>query len=79
MLERTVRELQGELNFEIPEARDRSKAMEAMDAINTRFGRGTVHVGSAVGDGPARDWSMKQERLTPQYTTRWSDIPVAWT
>jgi DNA polymerase V len=72
-------EEQGELNFEIPEARDRSKAMEAMDAINTRFGRGTVHVGSAVGDGPARDWSMKQERLTPQYTTRWSDIPVAWT
>lgn len=22
-------------------------------------------------------WSMKRERMTPQYTTRWEDVPVA--
>lgn len=68
---------QGELDFEPEEARDPSKLMMAMDCINDRFGRGTVHVGSAVGAGAPRDWSMRQERLTPQYTTKWSDLPVA--
>lgn len=68
---------QGELDFEPEEARDRSKLMMAMDCINDRFGSGTVHVGSAVGAGAPRDWSMRQERLTPQYTTKWSDLPVA--
>lgn len=68
---------QGELDFEPEEARDRSKLMMAMDSINDRFGRGTIHVGSAVGAGAPRDWSMRQERLTPQYTTKWSDLPVA--
>ena len=51
--------------------------MAAMDAINDRFGRGAIHVGSAVGAGAPRDWSMRQERLTPQYTTKFSDIPIA--
>lgn len=68
---------QGELDFEPEEAKDRSKLMMAMDSINDRFGRGTVHVGSAVGAGAPRDWSTRQERLTPQYTTKWSDLPVA--
>lgn len=26
--------------------------------------------------GDKRQWSMKQERRTPGYTTRWEDIPV---
>ena len=51
-----------------PETRDRGKLMAAMDAINDRFGRGAIHVGSAVGIGPPRDWSMRQERLTPPNT-----------
>lgn len=68
---------QGELDFDAPETRDRGKLMAAMDAINDRFGRGAIHVGSAVGAGASRDWSMRQERLTPQYTTKLSDIPVA--
>lgn len=68
---------QGEFDFDAPEARDRGKLMAAMDAINDRFGRGAIHVGSAVGAGAPRDWSMRQERLTPQYTTKFSDIPIA--
>ena len=67
---------QSELDFEATEMRDRSRLMSAVDTINARFGRGSIHVGSAVGVGERRDWSMKQERLTPQYTTKWSDMPV---
>jgi DNA polymerase V len=69
--------LQGEFDFDRPETRDHSKLMAAVDSINDRFGRGAIHVGSAVGTGPPRDWSMRQERLTPQYTTKWSDMPIA--
>ncbi len=68
---------QGELDFEAPESRDRSKLMVAMDALNDRYGRGTVHVGSAARQRAPSDWSMRQERLTPQYTTKFSDIPTA--
>ena len=68
---------QGEFDFGAPETRDRGRLMAAMDAINDRFGRGAIHVGSAVGVGAHRDWSMRQERLTPQYTTKFSDMPVA--
>jgi len=68
---------QGEFDFDAPETRDRGKLMAAMDAINDRFGRGAIHVGSAVGAGAPRDWSMRQERLTPQYTTKFSDIPIS--
>jgi hypothetical protein len=42
---------QGEFDFDAPETRDRGKLMAAMDAINDRFGRGAIHVGSAVGAG----------------------------
>lgn len=68
---------QCEFDFDAPEARDREKLMVATDAINDRFGRGAIHVGSAVGAGASRNWSMRQERLTPQYTTKFSDMPVA--
>ncbi len=68
---------QGEFDFDAPETRECGKLMAAMDAINDRFGRGAIHVGSAVGMGAPRNWSMRQERLTPQYTTKFSDLPVA--
>lgn len=68
---------QSEFDFAPPETRDRGKLMTALDAINDRFGRGAVHVGSAVGVGAPRNWSMRQERLTPQYTTKFSDMPIA--
>src|SRR5450830_54119 len=58
-------------------ARDRSRLMMAMDAVNDRWGRGSVKVGSSkIGDAP-RDWGMKQERKTPCYTTEWDDMPTA--
>ena len=69
--------MQSEFDFEAPEGRDKSRLMSAVDSINGRFGRSAIHVGSAVGIKTGCEWSMKQERLTPQYTTKWSDLPVA--
>ena len=68
---------QGKLNFEVPAERDRGNLMAAVDVLNSRFGRGAVHVASALGVGARTGWAMRQERLTPQYTTKWSDLPVA--
>jgi DNA polymerase V len=51
--------------------------MAALDAINQRYGKGTMKVASAGLDGDRRVWSMRQERRTPAYTTDWADIPVA--
>ncbi len=68
---------QGELELEPENGRDRTRLMAAMDALNGRFGKGTLHVGSTGQSGTTRTWGMRQERRTPQYTTRWEDVPVA--
>lgn len=64
--------------FEPSSARDQSRLMEAMDAVNSRFGKGTVHIAS-TGQSTRTDatWRMKQERRTPRYTTALDEIPIA--
>ena len=49
------------------------RLMATMDALNGRYGRGTLRV-AAEGTGPA--WRMKRERLSPGYTTDWKGLPV---
>ena len=56
---------------------DRSRLMCAMDELNHRYGRGTVHVASTGIDNSEREWRMRQERRTPHYTTNWDEVPVA--
>lgn len=68
---------QGELDFEDDDALNRGKLMSTLDALNLRYGRGTMFMASAGLGGDKRAWSMKQERRTPAYTTCWDDIPVA--
>ncbi|WP_101047934.1 Y-family DNA polymerase [Macromonas nakdongensis] len=54
------------------------RLMAALDALNDRYGRGTLKLGSALVEGrDARQrsrWVMKQERRTPRYTTRWDEV-----
>lgn len=52
-------------------------AMTRMDALNGRFGKGTLHVGSTGATQAQQTWGMRQERRMPQYTTRWEDVPLA--
>lgn len=70
-------QLQAELDLEGDEGRDRGALMVTLDGLNQRYGKGAVHMASAGLDGNKRVWSMKQERRTPGYTTRWEDMPVA--
>lgn len=57
-------------------ARDRVELMKALDAINGRWGRGTMLVGQAkANDATAGGWQMRQERRTPAYTTEWASMP----
>lgn len=71
---------QGELNLEPENDKDvepgKGRLMGALDLLNRRYGRGTVLVASTGMEGDRRRWAMKQERRTPQYTTRWEDMPV---
>lgn len=62
--------------------KDRSSLMEAMDTLNRRFGRGAVRIGSATtaaaNDAGTASWSVRQERRTPRYTTRWDEMPTVY-
>jgi DNA polymerase V len=53
---------------------DRTRLMRAMDAINDRYGRGTMVLGSAGVAGDRRVWTMKQGRRTPRYTTHAGEL-----
>ena len=69
---------QGELAVEDEDAGcDPSRLMQALDAVNGRYGRGALLVASAGLEGNHRTWSMKQERRTPGYTTRWEELAIA--
>lgn len=63
-----------ELNLELDKTKDRSKLMVTLDVVNQRFGKGVLQMASAGTAGNKRIWSMKQERRTPSYTTRFKDI-----
>ncbi len=56
------------------EPETRTRLMTALDDINARFGRGTLHLASTGTAGKARTWEMKQERKTPGYTTDWDQL-----
>ncbi len=45
--------------------------MKALDALNTRYG---AHKVKLAAQGLGRTWKMKQEKLSPNYTTQFSDI-----
>jgi DNA polymerase V len=50
-----------------------AKLMVAMDAVNQRWGRQTLRMAS---QGYTAPWAMKQDRLSPRYTTRWNELLV---
>ncbi|GJD60232.1 Protein UmuC [Methylobacterium frigidaeris] len=60
------------------DALDREKSgalMAAMDACNSRFGRGAV-VPARAGLVEKRSWSTKFEMRSPRFTTRLSEVPM---
>lgn len=60
--------------FDLFSSRDHlreSALMQALDAVNHRFGRGKIKMG-AEGSDPK--WTMKQEWRSNKYTTRWDEL-----
>ncbi|HRO19023.1 MULTISPECIES: DUF4113 domain-containing protein [Alcaligenes] len=56
---------------------DRSALMAVLDGINQRYGRSTISAASSFAPVDAV-WKMKQERMTPAYTTDWGQIIDVW-
>ena len=50
------------------------KLMEVLDQLNAKDGKGTLYF---AGQGIQTAWQMKREMLSPAYTTRWKELPVA--
>jgi DNA polymerase V len=67
-------DLQGDLFG--PALRGNQALMTTLDRINKRFGRGTAGF-AASGWQASPAWGMRQKNLSPCYTTRWSDVPIA--
>jgi|SRR5882672_11103069 len=57
-----------------PRNETRMKLMDVMDRVNRREGKGTLHIATA---GIKNAWAMKRGHMTPAYTTRWDELPVA--
>lgn len=50
------------------------KLMSTLDAINGRWGRGTLQPGRIT---KATEWAMRREMLSPAYTTNWNSLLIA--
>lgn len=47
--------------------------MKIFDSLNNRYGRDVLYI---AAQGSDQHWTMRRQFLSPQYTTRWSDIPM---
>jgi len=60
--------------FRSAERSDRDERLAAaVDAINRKFGRDTV---IHLAEGLAKPWAMKRDHLSPNYTTKWDQLPL---
>lgn len=49
-------------------------AMQAMDKINRKYGKGTIHL---AAEGFKKAWLARSNKKSPHYTTQWKELPVA--
>jgi DNA polymerase V len=68
-------EVQGNLFWDAPAATE-GKLMKVVDQVNAAWGAGTIRL---AAEGWAHKWGTRFAKLSPKYTTRWSDLPVAKT
>jgi DNA polymerase V len=64
---------EGQLDLFYKKDNRNDAVMEAVDRINSRYGRHSLH---CMPLRPGSRWQMKRERLSPLYTTSWKDLPV---
>ncbi|MCF8107181.1 MAG: Y-family DNA polymerase [Desulfohalobiaceae bacterium] len=64
-----------QLTFWEAGAKDQESAgqlMKTLDHINARYGKDTLRYACA---GFEKNWEMRRGKMSPEYTTRWPDIP----
>jgi DNA polymerase V len=66
------RPCQGDL-FTVGQSLRAGRLMQVIDAVNRRYGQGAAYWGS---EGAKKRWHMRQQYLSPAYTTRWADLPI---
>jgi DNA polymerase V len=49
-----------------------SQRMQAVDAINQRFGKSKIHY---AAEDLSQAWRPRQDLRSPQYTTNWNELP----
>ena len=64
-------EIQTGLFSEVDYSQPKKSLMESLDHINSKFGKRTLYSAST---GIHQSWQMKQQFLSPKYTTRWDEI-----
>ena len=67
-------QIQGSL-FDVTDRAKNEKLMQSVDTLNQKLGRDTVFF--SAQRNKKRVWKNKQEQLSPSYTTRWNEIPIA--
>ncbi len=62
-----------QLHFFTPQQSNESRQlMKSLDAVNHRFGRGTL---TLANQGINPSWKMAREKMSPRYTTNWNELP----
>lgn len=52
-------------------SKNKDKLSNVVDILNSHYGKGTIRV---AGESYTQKWKMRQEHLSPNYTTNWNDI-----
>jgi len=65
--------VQTQLFADNPASEKSLRLMAAMDGINSRMGKGAIHLGS---DGVEQNWRMNRASMTPAYTSNWYELPI---
>lgn len=64
--------------FDDVEARGKSsELMSALDSINHRFGKEAIRSGASGNRRIGKDWAMRSDNRSPNYTTQWDELPIA--
>lgn len=55
----------------------RTTLMQTLDAVNRKYGKNMLGAGAA-GIAARQTWSVKSGSRTPNYTTRWEELPIVY-
>lgn len=64
---------QGDL-FSVDLPQQNSAVMHAMDNINRKYGKSTIHL---AAEGFKKEWLARSNKKSPNYTTQWDELAIA--